>query len=130
MNNNYPDDESAQAAPAKLPPTAGVLENLALALGEALLFFLPLGLIVAVGAVLAQIAVGSYAWSAKPLMPELSKIGVISGFKRLFSRQQLFEVLKLIGITVMLAAPSRKASGARNPPAAPSKSTRGFSSSA
>ncbi len=81
-----------------------ILENLALALGEALLFFLPLGLIVAVGAALAQIAVGSYAWSAKPLTPELSKIGVISGFKRLFSRQQLFEVLKLIGITVMLAA--------------------------
>jgi flagellar biosynthetic protein FlhB len=81
-----------------------ILENLALVLGEALLFFLPLGLIVAVGAALAQIAVGSYAWSAKPLTPELSKIGVISGFKRLFSRQQLFEVLKLIGITVMLAA--------------------------
>lgn len=81
-----------------------ILENLALVLGEALLFFLPLGLIVAVGAALAQIAVGSYAWSAKPLTPELSKIGVISGFKRLFSRQQLFEVLKLLGITAMLAA--------------------------
>lgn len=80
-----------------------VLQHLSLALGEALMFFLPLGVTVALVVALSQIAVGSFAWSAKPLVPELSKIGLISGFKRLFSRQQFFEVLKLLGITVLLA---------------------------
>ncbi|WP_180682478.1 EscU/YscU/HrcU family type III secretion system export apparatus switch protein [Tepidicella baoligensis] len=80
-----------------------ILQQLSLALGEALMFFLPLGVTVALVVALSQIAVGSFAWSAKPLVPELSKIGLISGFKRLFSRQQFFEVLKLLGITVLLA---------------------------
>ena len=81
----------------------GLLEVLALASAEALMFFLPLGLTVALVAVLAMVASGSYAFSVKPLMPELSKIGLLSGFERLFSRQQLFEVLKLIAITVLLS---------------------------
>lgn len=80
-----------------------VLEALSRALSEALMFFLPLGLVVAGVAVLAMVASGSYAYSAKPLMPELSKIGLLSGFKRLFSRQQFFEVLKLTAITLLLA---------------------------
>ncbi|NIC40242.1 flagellar biosynthesis protein FlhB [Aquabacterium sp. A08] len=80
-----------------------VLEVLARALTEALVFFLPLGLVVAAVAVLAMVASGSYAYSVKPLVPDFSKIGVLSGFKRLFSRQQFFEVLKLTAITVLLA---------------------------
>ena len=72
-------------------------------MGSGLMFFLPLGIVVAVAAVLAMVASGSFALSTKPLMPELSKIGLISGFGRLFSRQQFFEVLKLLAITVLLA---------------------------
>lgn len=69
---------------------------------DGLMFFLPLGLGVALLAVLATLATGGFAFSVKPLMPELSKIGLISGFGRLFSRQQLFEVLKLIAITALM----------------------------
>lgn len=80
-----------------------ILEVLVLAITEALMFFLPLGVVLALVVSLSQIAVGSFAWSAKPLVPDISKIGIISGFKRLFSKQQLFEILKLLGITVLLA---------------------------
>jgi len=79
-----------------------MLERLRDNLQMALSYYLPLGLAVAVIAILALVAAGSYAFSTKPLAPELSKIGIISGFGRLFSRQQFFEVLKLLAITAMI----------------------------
>ncbi|GAB3184649.1 flagellar biosynthesis protein FlhB [Hydrogenophaga aquatica] len=78
-------------------------EYLAEGVKQALLFFLPLGLTLAMAAVFVSVAAGSYAYSVKPLMPQLSKIGILSGFQRLFSRQQFFEVLKLLVITCLLA---------------------------
>jgi len=60
---------------------------------EGLLFFLPLGGVLLLAIVLAAVATGSFAYSTKSLMPDLSKIGLLSGFGRLFSRQQFFEVL-------------------------------------
>lgn len=71
--------------------------------GAGLVFFLPLGAVVALVVVLSSFASGSVAWSTQPLMPQLSKIGLLSGFTRLFSRQQFFEVLKLTAITALLA---------------------------
>lgn len=73
------------------------------AFGHGLLFSLVLGGIVIGLAVLALLASGSFALSTKPLTPDISKIGLISGFGRLFSRQQFFEVLKLSFITAALA---------------------------
>ena len=78
-------------------------ERLWLGVEDALLFFLPLGLGVALAVILSTLASGSFALSAKPMMPSLDKIGLLSGFKRLFSRQQFFEVLKLTAITVLLS---------------------------
>lgn len=69
---------------------------------QGLLFFLPLGVVLLVAIVLAAVVTGAFAYSTKPLMPELSKIGLISGFGRLFSRQQFFEVLKLVAYTAVL----------------------------
>ena len=69
---------------------------------EGLLFFLPLGGVLLLAILLASVATGAYAYSTKSLMPELSKIGLISGFGRLFSRQQFFEVVKLVGYTAVL----------------------------
>ncbi|MGQ9724345.1 MAG: EscU/YscU/HrcU family type III secretion system export apparatus switch protein [Tepidimonas sp.] len=80
-----------------------MLERLADGLQLALGYYLPLGLAVIAIAVVALVAAGSYTLSAKPLMPDLSKIGLLSGFKRLFSRQQLVEVLKLLAVTVLIA---------------------------
>ncbi len=92
---------SFDSASVRHPEVA--LEYLTQAAGDALMFFVPLGVTLAAMVVLSMVAAGSYAFSTKPLMPELSKIGLLSGFKRLFSRQQLFEVLKLMAITVLLA---------------------------
>jgi flagellar biosynthetic protein FlhB len=63
---------------------------------------LPLSTAIAVLVIAVTVASGSFAWSSKPLMPSLSKIGLISGFGRLFSRHQFFEVLKLTAITAVL----------------------------
>ncbi|MCX7693237.1 EscU/YscU/HrcU family type III secretion system export apparatus switch protein [Tepidimonas taiwanensis] len=82
---------------------AQMLQHLGDGLWLGLGLYLPLGLAVLVIVVLALLAAGSYALSTKPLMPDLSKIGLISGFKRLFSRQQAFEVLKLLAITALIA---------------------------
>ncbi|TSE31460.1 Flagellar biosynthetic protein FlhB [Tepidimonas thermarum] len=80
-----------------------MLERLADALQLALAYYLPLGAAVLAIVVAALVAAGSYAFSTKPLMPDWSKIGLIAGFKRLFSRQQLVEVLKLLAITALIA---------------------------
>ncbi|WP_334133802.1 EscU/YscU/HrcU family type III secretion system export apparatus switch protein [Tepidimonas sp.] len=80
-----------------------MLERLGEGLWLGLGYYLPLGLAVAAAVVFALLAAGSYAFSTKPLVPELSKIGLLSGLKRLFSRQQLFEVLKLLALTALLA---------------------------
>jgi flagellar biosynthetic protein FlhB len=69
---------------------------------QGLLFFLPLGGVLLLAIVLAAVATGSFAYSTKSLMPELSKIGLLSGFGRLFSRQQFFEVIKLVAYTAVL----------------------------
>ena len=79
-----------------------MLEVLALAMYTALLYYLPLALAVAVLAALSLVAAGSFAWSFKPLELDLSKIGLISGFGRLFSMQQFFELLKLLAVSVLL----------------------------
>ena len=69
---------------------------------EALVIYLPLGLMVIGLAVLSLIAAGSVALSTKPIEPKLSHISPLSGFKRLFSRQQLVETVKLVAITAVL----------------------------
>ncbi|OJV63920.1 EscU/YscU/HrcU family type III secretion system export apparatus switch protein, partial [Hydrogenophaga sp. 70-12] len=53
-------------------------------------------------AVVALIAAGSVALSTKPIEPKLSNISPLSGFKRLFSRQQVVETFKLVGITTVV----------------------------
>ncbi len=80
-----------------------IVRQLVDAFGHGLLFALALGAVVIGLAVFVMVASGSFALSTKPLMLDLSKIGLISGFGRLFSRQQFFEVLKLTFITAALA---------------------------
>mgnify|MGYP001627032813 CR=1 FL=1 len=81
-----------------------MLEQLAAALQQGLALVLPLGLALTALVVLALVAARSVTLSVKPLLPDWSKIGLLSGLKRLFSRQQLFEVLKLLAITALIAA--------------------------
>lgn len=70
---------------------------------QGLAVVLPLGVLLVLLVMLLTVASGAYAYSVKPLMPELSKISPLSGFGRLFSRQQFFEVVKLTVFTAVLA---------------------------
>ncbi|NCT96898.1 MAG: EscU/YscU/HrcU family type III secretion system export apparatus switch protein [Comamonadaceae bacterium] len=79
-----------------------MLQRLSDNAAQALIVYLPLGLLVIALAVVALIAAGSVALSTKPIEPKLSNISPLSGFKRLFSRQQLVETFKLVGITTVV----------------------------
>jgi flagellar biosynthetic protein FlhB len=79
-----------------------MLQRLSDNAAQALIVYLPLGLLVIALAVVALIAAGSVALSTKPIEPKLSNISPLSGFKRLFSRQQVIETFKLVGITAVV----------------------------
>lgn len=78
-------------------------EHLMAALKDGLLFYLPLSGVLTFAVLFTTVASGAFAFSSKPMMPAFSKISPLAGFGRLFSRQQFFEVLKLIAITALLA---------------------------
>jgi flagellar biosynthetic protein FlhB len=61
--------------------------------------FAAIVLAVAVG---SAVAAGGWITSLKPLMPDFSRLNPISGIGRLFSKQQVTEVAKLIFITLVL----------------------------
>ncbi|MBA4256680.1 MAG: flagellar biosynthesis protein FlhB [Polaromonas sp.] len=61
--------------------------------------YLPFGLAVITTALLANVAVGGWVISFKPITPDLAKLSPLAGFGRIFSRQQFFEVLKLVALT-------------------------------
>lgn len=63
-------------------------------------------LIVMVAAVLSYIAVGGWVQSLKPLMPDLSRLNPLSGFGRLFTKDKLAEVAKMLVIVLTLAVAS------------------------
>jgi flagellar biosynthetic protein FlhB len=69
---------------------------------EGLILYLPLGLLVLALVIATTVAAGSYAYSTKPITPDLTRLSPLAGLKRLFSKQQLVEVLKLSAITVLV----------------------------
>lgn len=87
---------------ASLQHPQGVVERLASGFGDGLIVYLPLGLLVLALAMVTTVAAGSYAYSTKPITPDLTRLSPLAGLKRLFSKQQLVEVAKLTGITVLM----------------------------
>lgn len=69
---------------------------------QGLLMYLPLGLLVLAVAIGATVAAGSYAFSTKPLMPDLSRLSPLKGLGRLFSKQQLVDTFRLTGVTAVV----------------------------
>ncbi len=74
------------------------------AFGQGLVLFLPMGLLLLVLVLAVAFASGSWTLSTKPITPDLSRIDPLSGFGRLFSKQQLVETAKLTVITVIVGA--------------------------
>ncbi len=63
---------------------------------EILILAGPIMLIALVAVVVIEVAQVKWKPTSKPLMPKLSKINPVSGFKRMFSKDKLFELLKSI----------------------------------
>ena len=59
--------------------------------------------IVIVAVVLSNIAVGGWVNSAKPLVPDFSRVNPLAGFGRLFSKDKLVDVGKMLLIVIMLS---------------------------
>lgn len=58
--------------------------------------------IVIAAVVLSNIAVGGWVTSSKPLVPDFSRINPLSGFGKLFSKDKLAEVGKMLLIVIVL----------------------------
>lgn len=69
-----------------------------------LAIYLPLALIMVVVVVLAILSAGGWVITAKPLMPDIEKLSPLAGLGRIFSKQNLFDVIKLAALAGLMAA--------------------------
>ena len=53
---------------------------------------------------ISSVAVGGWVTSLKPVMPDFSRLNPLTGFGRLFTKDKLTEVLKMMFVTVVLIA--------------------------
>ena len=53
---------------------------------------------------ISTVAVGGWVTSFKPVMPDFSRLNPLTGFGRLFTKDKLTEVMKMVFITVVLIA--------------------------
>ncbi|HSV51898.1 MAG TPA: EscU/YscU/HrcU family type III secretion system export apparatus switch protein [Burkholderiaceae bacterium] len=58
--------------------------------------------LVIAAALLSTVAAGGWIASAKPLMPDFNRINPLAGLGRMFTKQQLADVVKLVFITAIL----------------------------
>jgi flagellar biosynthesis protein FlhB len=65
-------------------------------LGESFLLIVPILLVTAILAILSSGATGGYLFSLKGIMPNFSKLSLMSGFKRMFGAHAAIELLKSI----------------------------------
>ncbi|QHE88082.1 flagellar biosynthesis protein FlhB [Hydrogenophaga sp. BPS33] len=77
-------------------------ERLVDGFAQGLMLYLPLGVLVLAIALLTAFVSGGWALSTKPLMPDLSRINPLKGIGRLFSKQQLFDTIKLAAISAIV----------------------------
>ncbi len=87
---------------ASLKQPGQMVQHLVDGFSQGLMLYLPLGLLVLAVAIGATVAAGSYAFSTKPLMPDLSRLNPLTGFGRLFSKQQLVDTFRLLGVNAVV----------------------------
>lgn len=81
-----------------------MLERLGGSLEQGLLVYLPLGLLVIGVSVFVTLVSGSWVVTTHPIKPDLTRLSPLAGLGRLFSKQQLVETLKLLGMTAIVGA--------------------------
>ena len=87
---------------ASLQQPGQMVQHLVDGFSQGLMLYLPLGLLVLAVAIGATVAAGSYAFSTKPLMPDLSRLNPLKGIGRLFSKQQLVDTFRLLGVNAVV----------------------------
>ncbi|MDP1686265.1 flagellar biosynthesis protein FlhB [Hydrogenophaga sp.] len=87
---------------ASLQQPGQMMQRLVDGFSQGLMLYLPLGLLVLAVALGATVAAGSYALSSKPIMPDFSRLSPLKGIGRLFSKQQVIDILKLSGVTAVV----------------------------
>jgi len=91
--------ERAQAFDPEL-----LLAGLAARLGEVLLAFAPLALLLLAVAVGSPLLIGGWLFSTKSLMPNFGKLNPMKGIGNMFSANSLMELGKAIGKTILVGA--------------------------
>ena len=81
-----------------------VSERLIDSVAQGLWVYLPLGVLIIAIAVGVTFAAGSWAISTKPITPDITHLSPFKGLGRLFSKQQLFETVKLAALTAIVGA--------------------------
>jgi flagellar biosynthesis protein FlhB len=81
-----------------------MMERLSTSFGLGLSVFLPLGAVLLALALAVAFASGSWTLTTQTLVPDLSRVSPFAGLGRLFSKQQLFETVKLLFMTVVVGA--------------------------
>jgi flagellar biosynthetic protein FlhB len=87
---------------ASLKQPGQMVQHLVDGFSQGLMLYLPLGLLVLAVAIGATVAAGSYAFSTKPITPDLSRLNPLTGIGRLFSKQQLVDTFRLSGVTAVV----------------------------
>lgn len=82
--------------------TSTMTRYLAESFYDALFGLLPFFVILLLAAVLGPIALGGWLFSAKSLMPKLSRLDPLAGLKRMFSVKSLIELVKALAKVILM----------------------------
>ena len=117
-------DRTSLDTPAMLP---GLFASQLL---SAFALVLPIMLVTMVAAIVASGATGGYLFSFSAIMPKLSKLSPLEGFKRMFGSRALVELLKAIlkfslvgGVLILLVVFARRRRTARSTTRATNRAT-------
>ena len=79
-----------------------MFEQLSLVTQSLLLVVVPMGLLMTFVGVASALAVGGWNFTLKPLVPKATPFKIISGFGRLFAKQQMVDALKASVLALLL----------------------------
>lgn len=91
--NKIPEVAEAGAKDLQVTTVTGIMNNSILDMLKIMLPFMVIGVVVAVLVTIVQVG---WKVTAKSMEPKLDKFNPINGFKRMFSKEALFELLKSI----------------------------------
>ena len=96
VENGLRFDARSLAAPDAMTLHLGAMSQ------RMLMLVLPMGVVMALAALVAGVAAGGWNFTLKPLQPSFGKLNPLSGLTRLVSKHQLGEMLKACALALVL----------------------------